>query len=100
MKNGISKTGFKLVLIYLALVLLSVLFLVMSVESNPFSALYLIFLTIPWSQMLAIVLLSHGTIVELSTLYEIIIFSLFVIANCIIFYFFGSKHDKAKKRTP
>jgi hypothetical protein len=96
MKFKMSKTGLKLLIIYLVLVLLSILFLVITMETNAFSYLYLIILTFPWSEILAIVSIFYYGVGELSLLSKTVIFSVFVIANCIIIYSIGLRHDKKR----
>jgi len=96
MKFKISKTGLKFLTIYLVLVFLSIIFLIMTMKTNAFSYLYLIILTFPWSEILALVSLFYDCIENLSAFSKIAIFSVFVIANCIIIYFIGLRRERRK----
>ena len=92
MEFKMSKTGLKFLVIYLVLVLLSIIFLIMTIETNAFSYLYLVILTFPWSEILAVVSLFYGAVENLSALSKTVIFGIFIIANCIIIDSIGLMH--------
>lgn len=100
MKTEISKTGLKLLVIYLVLVFLSTIFLITTGKKSALSGIYLVHLTIPWSYILAIIMVLNENMYDLSSFSLTVMDSVFVIANSIIIYILGSKHDKSKKRTP
>lgn len=74
MKCRVSKTGIKLNIVYAVLVLLAFIFLFATIETNAFAYIYLIFLTIPWSLILAVIALLHESVGEMSPFCKMILF--------------------------
>ena len=97
MKHYLNKTGNKLVVVYVTLVLLAFTFFFASVETNAFAYIYLIFLTIPWSLILAVIALLHEGVGELSTFYKISLFVVFIVINCLLINRLGLKYDNRQE---
>ena len=94
----LSKTGIKLLVVYLVLILSAYIYLLMTEETNAFAYLYLIILTLPWSQLLAMISLFSEAIGQLSTTSKAIIFGIFIIINSIIIYLIGIKYDQSNNK--
>jgi len=97
MKYKISKTGLKLIIVYVALVLLACIFLLATIETNTFAYLYLIFLTIPWSLILAVITILCEGVGEISSFHKLVIFGIFCMLNCAIIGWLGLKYDSKKE---
>lgn len=97
MKYRLSKTGIKLNIVYAVLVLLAFIFLFATIETNAFAYIYLIFLTIPWSLILAVIALLHEGVGEMSTFCKAIMFGVFIILNFIIINWLGLRYDGRKE---
>ena len=93
-----SKTGIKLVSLYLALIFFACLFLVMTEETNAFAYLYLIILTSPWSQGLGVLSLFSEDIGQMTKMSKVIFFTVLIILNSILIYVFGAKYEASKNR--
>jgi peptidoglycan/LPS O-acetylase OafA/YrhL len=96
MKYKVSESGLKMIIVYLALVLLACIFLSVTIETTALASLYLIVLTIPWSLILGELALRYESIGEMALLYKIILFGAFVFLNCVILYWLGLKHDNGR----
>jgi len=97
MKYRVSKTGIKVNIVYALLVLVAFIFLFSTIDTNTFAYLYLIFLTIPWSLILAVIALLHEGVGEMSTFCKAIMFGAFIILNFIIINWFGLRYDGRKE---
>jgi len=93
MKYGVSKTGIKINVVYALLVLVAFVFLFSTIDKNSFAYLYLIFLSIPWSLVFAVIALLQEGVGEMSTLCKTILFGVFIIINFLIINWLGLKYD-------
>ncbi len=96
MKNYISKSGVKFIIGYTLLVILAFIFLLASMENNAFAYIYLIFLTIPWSLILAIISMFYEGIGEMSLSLNIFLFVFFIAQNCLFINLICLKYDREK----